>query len=58
MKAVRSDLQGSRADVIARNVTLTSEQAARFWPVFEKYQREQNVIMDEQLKGIQQYVDS
>ena len=58
IKAVRNDLQGSRAEVIAKNVTLTSEQAAKFWPMFEKYQQEQNVIMDEQLKGLQQYVDT
>jgi Spy/CpxP family protein refolding chaperone len=58
LNAVRSDLQSSRADVVAKNITLTAEQAAKFWPVFEAYQKEQNVIMDEQMKGIQKYVDS
>jgi Spy/CpxP family protein refolding chaperone len=58
LKALRGDLQGERADIIAKNITLTSEQAAKFWPVFEKYQKEQNAIMDEQLKGLQQYVDT
>jgi Spy/CpxP family protein refolding chaperone len=53
LKAVRSDLQGQRADIMAKNLTLTSEQAAKFWPLFETYQKEQNVIMDEQLKGRQ-----
>ena len=57
VKAVRADLQASRSDVIAKNVTLTSEQAAKFWPVFEQYQKEQNVIMDAQMRGIQEYVD-
>jgi Spy/CpxP family protein refolding chaperone len=58
LKAVRSDLQASRSDIVAKNVTLTSEQAAKFWPVFQQYQQEQNVIMDDQLRGIQHYVDS
>ena len=58
LKALRADLQSSRADVVAKNMTLTAEQAARFWPLFEQYQKEQNVIMDEQLKGIQKYIDS
>jgi Spy/CpxP family protein refolding chaperone len=58
LQAVRADLQGSRADIVAKNMTLTSEQAAKFWPVFEAYQKEQNVIMDDQLKGIQKYVES
>src|SRR5215831_11217916 len=58
LQAVRSDLQNSRADVIAKNVTLSSEQDATFWPLFETYQREQNAIMDEQLRGIQRYIES
>jgi hypothetical protein len=58
LQAVRSDLQSSRSDIIGKNLTLTGAQAAAFWPVFESYQREQNVVMDEQLKGIQQYIES
>jgi hypothetical protein len=58
LKAVRSDLQGDRADIIAKNMTLNSEVAARFWPMYKDYQVEQNAIMDEQLKGIQRYIES
>jgi acetyl-CoA acetyltransferase len=58
LKAVRHDLQATRSNVIAQNVPLSSEQAAKFWPVFEKYQKEQNAIMDAQLKGLQQYVST
>jgi hypothetical protein len=58
LKAVRSDLQGERADIIAKNVTLSSAEAAKFWPLFEAYQKEQNVIMDEQLQGIQRYIEN
>jgi len=56
--AVRADLQGERADILAKNLTLTSEQAAKFWPLYSVYQKEQNVIMDEQLRGIQRYIES
>jgi len=58
LKSMRADMQGARADVMAKNLTLTADQASKFWPVFNQYQKEQNVIMDEQLKGIQSYVDS
>jgi Spy/CpxP family protein refolding chaperone len=58
LKALRADLQSSRADIMAKNLTLTADQAAKFWPVFNAYQKEQNAIIDEQLKGIQKYVDS
>jgi len=57
LKTMRADMQGTRADIMAKNVTLTAAQAAKFWPMFEAYQKEQNVIMDEQLKGIQKYVE-
>jgi len=58
LRAVREDMQGSRADIMAKNLSLTAEQAAKFWPLFDQYQKEQNVIMDEQMKGLQKYADS
>ena len=58
LKAVRSDLQGDRADIIAKNMTLNSDVAAKFWPMYKDYQVEQSAIMDEQLKGIQRYIES
>jgi len=58
LKAMRADMQSTRADILSKNLTLTAAQAAKFWPMFEQYQKEQNVIMDEQLKGVQKYVES
>ena len=58
LTSMRADMQSSRADIMAKNLTLTADQAAKFWPVFSEYQKEQNVIMDAQLKGIQKYAES
>ena len=58
LKAMRADMQETRADIMAKNLTLTAAQAAKFWPLFETYQKQQNAIMDEQLKGIQKYAES
>ena len=58
LRAVRADLQNTRADIMAKNVTLTSAQAAQFWPLFERYQKEQDLIMDDQLKSIQWFIES
>jgi Spy/CpxP family protein refolding chaperone len=57
LREVRADLQGDRADIIAKNMTLTSEQAAKFWPMFAGYQKEQGVIMDDQMRAIQKYIE-
>jgi len=58
LKAVRNELQSKRADVMAKNLTLTAEQASKFWPAYAKFQEEQNVIVDEQLKSLKSYADS
>ena len=58
LKAIRADLQNSRADVVAKNMPLTAAEAAKFWPVFERYQKEQDAIMDDQLKNVQWFVDN
>jgi hypothetical protein len=58
LAAVRSDLQTARADIMAKNLTLSADQAAKFWPVFSAYQKEQNVIIDDQLKDIKMYAEN
>jgi len=57
LQAVRGDLIDNHADVLAKNMTLTSEQAAKFWPMYATYQKEQGVILDSQLKGIQGFIE-
>ena len=51
----RIDLQAKSSDVMAKGLTLTSEQAAKFWPLFETFQKEQSAIVDGQLKATQKY---
>jgi hypothetical protein len=57
MKAFRADLQSTRADIMAKNLTLTADEAAKFWPAYAKFQTEQSVIVDQQLKAMQTYAD-
>jgi len=58
IQAMRLDLQSSRADIMAKNMQLTADQAAKFWPVFSAYQKEQNSIIEAQLRDIKTYVES
>ena len=58
LAAVRSDLLASRADTMSKNLTLTAEQAAKFWPVYDAYQKEQATIMEDHLKGVQRFVEA
>jgi Spy/CpxP family protein refolding chaperone len=51
----RTELKAQRADVMAKGLTLTSEQAAKFWPLYEAYQKEQDQTVEGQLKATQKY---
>ena len=57
LKAYRNDLQAERTELMSRNLTLTTDQAAKFWPAYAKFQAEQAVIIDKQVKVVQKYVD-
>jgi Spy/CpxP family protein refolding chaperone len=58
MAQFRDDLQAASADIVAKGITLSADQAAKFWPLFQQYQDEQKVTIDAQLKATQKYADS
>jgi Spy/CpxP family protein refolding chaperone len=53
----RTDLMSKRADIMAKGLTLTAEQAARFWPLFEDFQKDQDTVVNDQIQATQQYAD-
>ena len=55
---VEKDLLAQRADVISKNLGLTADQAAKFWPLYEKYQAELAQVVDAQLKGVKAYAQA
>ena len=58
LKDFRTGMQSSKADLLAKSLSLTAEEASKFWPVYDRYQKEQNGILDDQLKAIHHYVDN
>jgi hypothetical protein len=53
----RADLMAKRADVMAKGLTLTAEEASKFWPLFEQFQKEQEAIVNEQITAIKAYAE-
>jgi hypothetical protein len=51
------DLQAKRADIMAKGMTLSAEQAAKFWPLYEQYQQEQDAIVNGQISATEAYAD-
>jgi len=58
MDQLRSDLQATRADIMAKGMTLDADQAAKFWPLYEQFQQEQDAIIREQLKAVEAYAQN
>lgn len=54
----RTDLMADRADIMAKGLKLTADQAAKFWPLFETFQKEQAAIVDTTMKAIKEYADN
>jgi hypothetical protein len=57
LEAFRNDLQAVETEVISKAVSLTTEEATKFWPVFERFQKEQKVIIDGQIEGVRKYAE-
>jgi Spy/CpxP family protein refolding chaperone len=51
----REAMQATRSDIMAKGLTLSADQAAKFWPLYEQYQKEQNVIIDAQIDAVKKY---
>ena len=53
----REAMQAERSDVMAKGLSLSADQAAKFWPLYEQFQKEQNVIIDAQIEAVKKYAD-
>ena len=51
-------IRANRKALVAANLKLTDEEAARFWPLYDKYQTELNAVQDRAVKVIQDYTAS
>ena len=54
---LRKDIRSARKQTIAVNLTLTDDEAPKFWPVYEQYSAELEAITDMKLALIQEYAD-
>ena len=55
---IRTDLQAARADIVAKTMGLTADQATKFWPVYQKYQDGFSELFTQQLDLISKYASS
>jgi hypothetical protein len=58
MNLLRKDLRSKRKQLIAANLKLTDTEAAKFWPIYDRYLTELIAINDKKFALIQDYADN
>ena len=51
----RDDLQAAETEIVSKVVTLSTDEATAFWPVFKRFQTEQKAIIDGQAEAVRNY---
>jgi len=55
---LRDTIRANKKALVAANLTLTDEEAARFWPLYDRYQTELTGVQDRAVKVIEDYTAS
>jgi len=53
VELMRKDVRADKADIISKTMELDSAQAAAFWPIYKRYEAEQQALGNERLGIIQ-----
>jgi len=55
IEMLRADLRAQRKQITAQNMTLTADEATKFWPIFDQYRQEAIKFNDERWAVIKDY---
>jgi Spy/CpxP family protein refolding chaperone len=55
IEMLRADLRAQRKQITAQNMTLTADEATKFWPIFDQYRKEAIKPNDERWAVIKDY---
>src|SRR6201987_3318356 len=55
VELLRQDLRAQRKQIMAENMTLTADEATKFWPIFDQYRQEAIKANDERWATIKDY---
>lgn len=53
----KAGLQQIETDIVSKAVSLTTEEATEFWPVFQRFQKEKEAIIDDQIAAVRAYAE-
>ena len=55
IQMLRADLRAQRKQITAQNMTLTADEATKFWPIFDQYRKEAIKPNDDRWALIKEY---
>jgi Spy/CpxP family protein refolding chaperone len=55
IQMLRADLRAQRKEITAQNMTLTADEATKFWPIFDQYRQEAIKPNDDRWALIKEY---
>ncbi len=55
VELLRANLRANRKNLMAQNMTLTADEATKFWPIFDQYRKEAIKPNDERWDLIKEY---
>jgi Spy/CpxP family protein refolding chaperone len=55
IEMLRADLRAQRKEITAQNMTLTADEATKFWPIFDQYRQEAIKINDDRWTLLKDY---
>src|SRR5271154_893713 len=58
IQLLRKDLRAQKKQLVAANLSLTPDQATKFWPVYDQYIAEQTKIHDQKYAVIKEFATS
>jgi Spy/CpxP family protein refolding chaperone len=58
IELLRRDLRAQKKQIVAANLNLTTEQATKFWPVYDQYIVEQTKIHDQKYAVVKEFATS
>jgi hypothetical protein len=58
IESIRTELHAGKSDLIAKNISLTTEEAAAFWPLYKQYDSAARALNDKRFELLQKYLDA
>jgi hypothetical protein len=58
IESIRTELRAGKSDLIAKNIPLTSSEAAKFWPLYKQYEAAGKAINDKRFDLLMQFLDA